>query len=263
VSRQKSDFDMYGQFKFTVLAVLVYACAANELLDENEQYEQQRHVRGHHGGESSDVCSYDNVGKYFSNCTGSASVKQFLENLEFALTGYNRSSHGRYYGHGYYDVEATVEVVAQVSIPTLCRDFTSELQCQVNAWSSIPSNCVPPYQRPKDWTSKELNFTNYLCVQQLSNLQAAQKCLTYDLVADVVFCGLKEHFATNCTEQDIYTCAQQKISNACGAVVAQAVTDTRTVFADTFLNGSLSNEPFNICRRSRHYGYMTEFFKFF
>jgi len=254
---------MYGQLKFTVLAVLVCFCAANELLDENEQYELQRHVRGDHGGQSSDVCSYHHAMEKY-HCTWSASIQQFQENFEFALTGYNRSNgYGPRYGHRYYDVEAAVELVAQVSIPTLCRDFTSDMQCQLNAWSSFPSSCGSFVQRNKDWVSQELNFTNYLCVQQLSNLQAAQKCLTYDLVADVVFCGLKEHFATNCTEQDIYTCAQQKISNACGAVVAQAVTDTRTVFADTFLNGSLSNEPFNICRRSRHYGYMTEFFKFF
>jgi hypothetical protein len=190
----------------------------------------------------------------FANCNPGPYTTQFFGNVTQTLGSGPPGS---------YNVESTVNIFKHVSIPTLCGELKNLTQCFTSAISSTPAQCQQQEGGLISVFANLTKFVDYLCVQQLSNLEAAQKCLSYDLVANVACCGIKEYFSANCSAQDTLNCAQKTIAKGCGAPVGQAFIDILAQLSNGFLNGQLTSVlPF--CPTQRNYkNYAMEWFKFF
>jgi len=144
---------------------------------------------------------------------------------------------------GRFDVESVIQKLSQVSIPNTCKYVTDFTNCQLAALLNLSASCEP---RTREWievTRNQSAFVDYLCKTQLANFQAAQRCLTYDLIAEIACCGIKEFFSSNCSARDTVACVKQKVSSACSPAVAQALEDTLNEFTRLFARGRDPYQP--------------------
>jgi hypothetical protein len=231
--------DMNGLLTIFVLSVLVCYSTANERHARAAQILKERLVRSHNDNGGRDTCY-----KPLANCTVGNYTTQVFVNLSQALQG-NGSRRSP-------DIEAAVNVYANISLPTVCNEFQNTSKCVSGVFASAPPECQQRLAPLQQRFNQSATLINYLCGPQLSNLQAAQKCFNYDLVGNVTCCGIKEHFSSNCSAQHALSCAQNTISKACGPAVAQSFSDILTQFANIYTNGSVSLLV-PVCGRQRNY----------
>jgi len=267
------------------VSLFVLFCATTEVLCSRRGHVQQVGVRHHHDGHQGhdgdahqghdgDAHRGDDHNGHHGQVRDDCSVDAWRCHSNPPPQGlivvYESAQNATGY-RGRYDVEAFVKQLAQLSIPTLCTYFNETTNCELALYQNKSAECK---QRPLyKSTVNQSAFINYMCTTQLSNLQAAQRCLTYDLVIDVACCGIKDFFSSNCSAQDAISCAKQKISAACGATVVQALDDIDARAGQLFFNGRNSTDPrnpiTNFCPRpySHHgpggYPHLKSFFKFF
>jgi hypothetical protein len=136
------------------------------------------------------------------------------------------------------DLEATVKYVAQVNVRDVCRDLVNSVKCRQDKIASATQQCRDQHSYVAERNARDLEITNYVCVEQLTNLVTHQKCFAdYDLITDIGCCGYKIFFSSDCSEQKMLTCAQQKIrsSRKCRSSAVQFFTDVALKMKTTFV----------------------------